>query len=207
MTPPVQPVGPVADPTAIAVRFGLLGGGLATAFIVGPPLLAPAAGERLTDYVGLMIAMLAIFLGSRAVARAHPQLTYGRRIVLGTTIVVLASALVGLALYALYAVLRPGLLTERYASLEARVRASGRPAERVATELERLATQKAQYLDPAYQALGVAGTLFFFGIVLALYSAWRWQVAQRLGRRPGAGPGQGSGRGPGPDAGPGAGPP
>lgn len=189
MTTPVQPVGPVADPTSIAVRFGVLGGVLATLFLVGPPLLAPASGGRFTDYVGLMIAMFAVFLGSRAIARAHPQLTYGRRIVLGTTIVVLSSALVGLALYALYATLRPALLAERYASIESRVRASGQPAERVAAELERLATQKAQYLDPAFQALGVAGTLFFFGMVLALYSAWRWQVAQRLGPRPGAPPG------------------
>lgn len=182
------PTGPVAEPTAIAVRFGLLGGLLATAFIVGPPLLAPSAEGRLTDYVGMMIAMLAVFLGSRAIARAHPRLTYGRRIVLGTTVVLLASALVGLALYALYAVLRPGLLADRYASLEARVRASGHPTERIAAELERLATQKAQYLDPAFQALGIAGTLFFFGMVLALYAAWRWQVAQRLPPRPGSPP-------------------
>lgn len=190
MTDPVQPVGPVADPTSIAVRFGLLGGVLGSAFLVGPALLAPAAGGRLTDYVGLMIAMLAVFLGSRAIARAHPSLTYGRRIVLGTTIVLLASAIVGLALYVLYAAWRPELLAARYAEIEARVRASGQPAERVAAELERLAAQKAQFLDPALQALGVAGTLFFFGMVLALYSAWRWQVAQRLGPRPGTRPPQ-----------------
>jgi hypothetical protein len=116
--------------------------------------------------------------------------------VFGTTLVLLSSAIVGLALYALYAVLRPDLLAERHAGLMARVRASGRPPDRVAHELERLATQQAQYLDPAWQALGTAGTLLFFGMLLALYSAWRWQVAERLARGPGARPDPPAGCGP-----------
>lgn len=178
------------DPTGIAIRFGVLGGLLASAFVVGPPLLFPGGDGRLTDYAGMMVAMLAVFFGSRAIGTVHPDLAYGRRAVLGTTIVVVASAIVGLALYALYAWLRPALLAERYAQFEARVRESGQPAERVAAELERLASQKVQYLDPAFQALGTAGTLAFFGIVLALYSAWRWRVAQQLmrERRPGVPP-------------------
>jgi len=186
MSEPTSPTsGPPVDATGIAVRFGVLGGVLASAFVVLPPALG--AGGRLTDYAGMMIAMLAVFFGSRAIGAAHPTLGYGRRAVLGTTIVVVASAIVGLALYALYAKLRPGLLGERYLEFQQRVRDSGAPPERVATELERLAMQKAQYLDPAFQALGTAGTLAFFGIVLAMYSAWRWRVLQRLkGGRPGA---------------------
>jgi hypothetical protein len=172
------PTGPPVDATGIAVRFGVLGGVLSSAFIVLPP--AFGAGGRLTDYAGMMVAMLAVFFGSRAIGTAHPSLGFGRRVVLGTTIVVVASAIVGLALYALYAKLRPTLLAERYVEFQQRVRASGAPAERVATELERLGAQKAQYLDPAFQALGTAGTLAFFGIVLATYSAWRWRVLQRL---------------------------
>lgn len=185
--PGQSPAAVQPDPTAIAIRFGVLGGLLASAFIVLPPLLASGGGGRLTDYAGMMVAMLAVFFGSRAIGVVHPSLPYGRRAVLGTTIVVVASAIVGLSLYALYAWLRPTLLAERYADYVARVRASGQPAERVATELERLASQEAQYLDPAFQALGTAGTLAFFGIVLAMYSAWRWRVAQRLMRegRPG----------------------
>jgi hypothetical protein len=185
--PGPPPAGPRPDPTAVAILFGVLGGSLASAFVTLPPLLAAGGGGRLTDYAGLMVAMLAVFFGSRAIGVVHPELGYGRRAVLGTTIVVVASAIVGLSLYALYAWLRPTLLAERYADYEARVRASGQPAERVAAELERLASQQAQYLDPAFQAIGTAGTLAFFGIVLALYSAWRWRVAQRLLRegRPG----------------------
>ena len=189
MTPgaPGGPTGPRPDPTAIAIRFGVIGGLLASAFVVLPPLLSPGGGGRLTDYAGMMVAMLAVFFGSRAIGVVHPELTYGRRAVLGVTVVVVASAIVGLALYALYARLRPTLLAERYADYEARVRASGQPPERIAAELERLAAQEIQYLDPAFQALGTAGTLAFFGIVLAMYSAWRWRVAQRLLRegRPG----------------------
>lgn len=175
---PGAPPGPPVDATGIAVRFGVLGGVLSSAFIVLPP--AFGTGGRLTDYAGMMIAMLAVFFGSRAIGTAHPSLGFGRRVVLGTTIVVVSSAIVGLALYALYAKVRPLLLAERYAEFQQRVRTSGAPAERIATELERLAAQKAQYLDPAFQALGTAGTLAFFGIVLAAYSAWRWRVLQRL---------------------------
>jgi hypothetical protein len=188
--PGTPPAGAHRDPTAIAIRFGILGGLLASAFVVLPPLLAPGSGGRLTDYAGMMVAMLAVFFGSRAIGVVHPELTYGRRAVLGTTIVVVASTTVGLSLYALYASLRPALLAERYADYESRVRSSGQPPERIAAELERLASQKVQYLDPAFQALATAGTLAFFGIVLAMYSAWRWRVAQRLMRegRPGVPP-------------------
>ncbi|MCZ8131934.1 MAG: DUF4199 domain-containing protein [Steroidobacteraceae bacterium] len=187
--------GPVGDPprvapaapTDIAIRFGLIGGLLASVFIVGPPLLAPALGGALTDYAGLMIAMLAVWMGSRALGVAHPRLPYTRRLVLGSTIVATASLVVGFALYALYAWLRPTLLAERYAALEGRVRASGREPGEVATELERLARQQVQYLDPAFQAVATAGTLFFFGMILALYAAWRWRVVQRLGAMRGDG--------------------
>jgi hypothetical protein len=202
-SPPGGPLGAPPDPTSIAIRFGVLGGLLASAFVALPPLLTAGGGGRLTDYAGMMVAMLAVFFGSRAIGTVHPDLPYGRRAVLGTTVVVVSSAIVGLALYALYAWLRPTLLAERYAEYEQRVRASGQPPERIAAELERLAAQKIQYVDPAFQALGTAGTLAFFGIVLALYSAWRWRVAQRLargrphdGRRADGPPDDGNTRGP-----------
>jgi hypothetical protein len=187
--PARTPPGPSpADPTAIAVRFGVLGGLLASAFVVLPPLFD--AGGGLTDYAGTMVAMLAVFFGARALATAHPGLTYGRRVMLGTTLVLVASAIYGGALYLLYSRLRPTLLAERYSEYELRVRASGRTAEQVAAELARLAVQKVQYLDPAFQAAAQAVTLAFFGLVLATYSAWRWRVAQLLARegRPGVGP-------------------
>lgn len=180
------PAGVPVDPTGIAIRFGLLGGLLSSAFVVVPALLD--GGGRLTDYAGMMVAMLAVFFGTRAIGTAHPTLTFGRRAVLGTTIVVVTSAVVGLSLYALYARLRPGLLLERYGQYVQRVTDSGAPPERIAAELGRLAAQRAQYLDPAFQALATAGTLAFFGIVLALYSAWRWRVLQRLRGAGGRGP-------------------
>jgi hypothetical protein len=168
---------------AVGVGFGAIGGALASAFMVLPATFGGAG--RLADYAGTMVAMLAVFFGGRALATAHPGLDYARRAASGVLLVATESAIVGVALYWLYAHARPALLEARYAALAARVRASGAGAERVAAELARMTEHRAQYLDPAYQALATAGTLAFFGCLLALWGAWRWRVARRLPPRPG----------------------
>jgi hypothetical protein len=170
--------------TAITLRYGLGGGALAALAMLLPSLAAPGADARLGEYAGTMVALLAIHLGTRAVAAAQPVLGFGRRVGLAMLLVACASAVLGVGLYALYRFLRPDLLAIRYLGFEARLAASHEPAARVAAELARLAQQQAQYLDPAFQALTTAGTVFFFGMLLALYSAWRARVLARLGDRP-----------------------
>jgi hypothetical protein len=170
--------------TAAALRYGLGGGALAALAMLLPALAMTGADARLGEYAGTMVALLAIHLGTRAVAVAEPVLAFGRRVRLAVLLVACASGVLGAGLYALYRYLRPDLLAIRYVGLEARLAASREPAARVAAELARLAQQQAQYLDPAFQALTTAGTVFFFGMLLALYSAWRARVLARLGDRP-----------------------
>ena len=170
--------------TTITLHYGLVGGALAALAMLIPPLVAPGADARLGEYVGTLVALLAINLGMRSVVAAEPVLPFGRRIGLAALLVACASGVLGVALYALYRFLRPDLLAVRYTGFEARLAASREPAARVAAEIARLAEQKTQFLDPAYQAVSTAGTVFFFGMLLALWSAWRSRVLARLGGAP-----------------------
>ena len=171
--------------TAITLRYGLGGGAFAALAMMLPALAAPGAVARLGEYSGTLVALLAIHFGTRAVAAAEPSLTFRRRVGLATLLVACASAVIGAGLYALYRFLRPELLALRYTGYEARLAASREPAARVAAELARLAEQKALYLDPAFQALSTAGTVFFFGMLLALYAAWRSRSERQATRSPG----------------------
>lgn len=174
--------------TTITLRYGLGGGALATLAMLLPPLVAPAADARLGEYAGTLVALLTINLGMRAVMAAEPVLAFRRRVGLAALLVACASGVLGVGLYALYRFLRPDLLAIRYTGLEARLAASREPAARVAAELARLAEQKPQFLDPAFQAVSTAGTVFFFGMLLAFWSAWRSRVLARLVDRPNRAP-------------------
>ena len=165
-----------------AAGAGLIGG-LAAGLIAVVPALVGAGGDgRLVGYAALLAVLIAVQVGARAAARAPAG--FRERLAAAALIAVIAAVLYGLALYLLYAVLRPELLTVRYAGYEAALWSAGLTPERQAAGLAALATRRAQYLDPAYQALEGAGLALFCGLVLGAYGAFRARVARRLGPRP-----------------------
>ena len=165
---------------ALAAAAGV-GGGLAAALVVVLPRLVVAGGDsRLADYAGLLIVLLAVYQGSRIAAGPRPPAGLGARPLAATLIATLASSVIGISLYLLYAALRPELLGERYSHYLARVRSGGVAAERTAAALAELAARRAEYLDPAFQALAGSGTVFFCAMLLAAYLATRGLVAARL---------------------------
>jgi len=166
------------QPPAAALAWGIGGGVVAALVMVVPELLAAPGGGRLSEYAGLAAGLLAVHLGTRAAARAGPG--FGARLGNATILALSVSVVAGLGLYALFANLRPGLLAARLLAYERAVSASGAPPERVARELARLTALRAEYLDAAYQALSSASTLFFFGMLLGGYGAWRSHVAAHL---------------------------
>src|SRR5208282_2039876 len=121
-------------------------------------------------------------------ASARPGAGFRERIQCATLIAAAVSLTTGLGAYVLFAVLRPTLLADRFAAQQRALAGSALGTERIAHELVSLAARKAQYLDPLFQALSTAGTLFFFGMLLGAYGAWRVHVASRL-RPPPARPG------------------
>ena len=166
---------------ALAASCGL-GGGLVAALVVVLPRLGHAGGDSaLADYAGLAVVLLAVHLGSRAAAGPAPGSGFGARFGAAALIATLASSAVGIGLYVLYAELRPALLAERYALYVSRVQAGGVAVERGAAALAELAARRAQYLDPAFQALAGAGTFYFCAMLLGAYLAFRARVAARLG--------------------------
>jgi hypothetical protein len=166
-----------ATPRSLALAWGLGGGVLAALVMVVPELLARPGGGRLAGYAGLAAGLIAVHLGTRAATTADAG--FGARLVNAALLAASVSLLAGLGLYGLFARLRPELLAARFSAYQQSVAASGAPAERIARELARLAASRAQYLDAGYQALSSASTLFFFGMLLGGYGAWR---AHRLGR-------------------------
>lgn len=168
------------QPLARSLAWGLGGGVVAALVMVIPELTAAPGGGRLPEYGGLAAGLIAVHLGTRAAARVDSP--FGARLRNAALLAASVSLLVGLSLYSLFAVLRPGLLATRLAAYEHSVAASHAPPERIARELARLVTSRAEYLDAGYQALSSASTLFFFGMLLGGYGAWRVHLARRLRR-------------------------
>jgi hypothetical protein len=165
----------------VAARYGFAGGLCASLVMVVPASLSDAATTPLGDLGGTLVVLLAVHAGMRAATAAEAFTGFGRRIGIATVIATGASAIVAVGLYALYAAWRPGLLAARYALYEQRLKSGGgAPAGRAAFEVARLAARKAQYLDPAFQAIAAAGTIFFFAMLFGAYAAWHFRVAARL---------------------------
>jgi hypothetical protein len=154
-----------------------LGGGTAAALVLAAVGSASPGAARGAEYAALAAGLLAVHLGMRRAVGLAPPALLGRALVLAA----LVSAAVGLGAYALYAWLRPALLAERYASYRHVLEAGALPTARAAQELARLETMRAAYLDPGYQALSTAGTLFFVAVLLGGYAGFRAHLARRLG--------------------------
>ena len=154
---------------AAGTRRGLAGGAAAVAVLLLPPLagLEPLA---LADFAATLAALLAVLASARAVA-ARGAAGFGPQLVATTLAALLASGLIAVANYLLYAWLRPALLAERYA--KARALASGHG-------LATLMAHSAQQLDPAFQAFTAAVTTLFLALVFGAYLAWRARIAARL---------------------------
>jgi hypothetical protein len=170
---------------ALAATAGLLGGLLAGLAGIVPPLLTAGADGRFASYAAILVTLIAVQLGARAAAAAPGGGGFRARLAAAAVIAGLIALLAGLALYLLYAGLRPGLLAARYGGYEAQLWSAGLPPARLAAGLAELAARRAQYLDPLYQAAEGGGMLLFCGLVLGAYLAFRARLAARLGRRPG----------------------
>jgi hypothetical protein len=170
----------------LAAAAGLVGGVLAALVGVVPALVAPGTDGRFASYAAVLVALIAVQLGTRAAAAAPEDAGFRPRLAAAALIAALVAVLDGFGLYLLYAALKPGLLATRYAGYEAHLWSAGLAPQRLAAGLAALTARRAQYLDPAYQALEGAGTPLFCGLVLGAYLAFRARVAARLGRRPGA---------------------
>lgn len=170
----------------LAARAGVVGGLLAGLVGIGPALLVPGTDGRFASYAAILVTLIAVQLGTRAAAATPDDAGFGARLAAAALIAALVAALDGLGLYLLYAALKPGLLTARYAAYEAQLWSSGLAPQRLAAGLAALTARRAQYLDPLYQAAEGAGMLLFCGLVLGAYLAFRARVAARLGRQPGA---------------------
>jgi len=171
---------------ALAAAAGLVGGLLAGLVSVVPALALPGADGRFASYAAILVTLIAVQLGARAAAAAPAGAGFGARLGAAALITALVALLDGLALYLLYAGLRPGLLAARYAAYEAQLWAAGLPPARLAAGLGALTARRAQYLDPLYQAAEGAGLLLFCGLVLGAFLAFRARLAARLGPRPAA---------------------
>jgi hypothetical protein len=168
----------------LAATAGVVGGLLAALVAMVPGLTARGGDSRFAAYAAILVTLIAIQLGTRAVAALPSDAGFGARLAAAALIAALIALLDGIGLYVLYAALRPGLLAARYAGYEAALHAARLAPAQLAAGLGALAARRAQYLDPAYQALEGAGLVLFCGLVFGAYLAFYARVAARLGRRP-----------------------
>jgi hypothetical protein len=158
-----------------ALAWGTGGGALAAVLFVGVSLVDGGAGH-LAEYAGLATGLIGVHLGMRGAAGLTPQALLWR----AGGLALLASAALGAAAFAVYGWWRPALLTARFDGYLAAVTTMHAPPARVATELARLHATRAQYLDPLYQAVSLAGTLFFFAMLLGGFVAFGAHKARRF---------------------------
>ncbi len=168
---------------ARAFAWGLLGGCLAGLVSLLPALGAPALSPRVAGYAGLIVGLVVIRFGTEKTPGAGAS--FGQRLALAGLLVTTLAAVTAAALCLEFTWLRPELLSERYAGYQALVRASAVAPATVAAELARLASHRAEYLSAGYQALSDASALFFFGMLLGAYGAWRERTRERWLRRQG----------------------
>ncbi len=115
-------------------------------------------------------------LGVRAIVQRRGQDTFRVRVSVGACLAAWHAGLVALALYVLYAWLRPGLLASRALLHRAPAGVSG---ERLVT----LHPASAQSLDPTFQAFEGGVMVFFMALLLVGYLAFRQRLLARLQRR------------------------
>jgi|GEM_PF-3441353 hypothetical protein len=164
----------------VLVLRALRGGLIAASVMLVPLLVWPNSDARLTGYAGLLIVLLSVQAGLRAVAALGDLETLARRLACGFLLALIESLIVGVGLYVLYAWLSPGVLEARFTKTLALV-AAGSPvhaAERVAL----LTAGHAQATDPLFKAVEGGMTIFFAALLLVGYLGIRAQVASRLSR-------------------------
>ena len=171
----------MAEPVVLprALNAGLLSGALAAALAVLPSLWFGVVDTRPAEYAALLAVLVGTHLGLRAATATQPTASFKQRLVAAAVIALSACLILGVALYALYALWRPALLAARYERLLEPL--TGRMAgPRAVAQLADLSARQAQHLDPLYQAVSGAVTPLFFALLLGGYSVFRWRVAQRL---------------------------
>lgn len=160
-----------ASPRARALLAGVTTGGLAgTSAIL--PLVTAGGTPRAPEYVALLIVVLGTHVGARHAVAGLPAASFPVRLTTMTTTALVAAALLGVALWMLYADWRPDLLDARYRALLADRASTGALADLVA--------RRAQSVDPLFQALSVAGTGFFLAFLTGGFTAFRRRVASRV---------------------------
>lgn len=167
-------------PLPLAIASGVLGGGLAACVLVVPPLLGATGDGRLPEYGAILLTLLAVHVARRGVEALRPGSGFGPRVGYPALAALVASAIAAAALYGLYADWRPLLLATRFMAESERLGTASDAARALAD----LTARRTQALDAGFQAVSGGGRLLFCGLLFGGYAAFRWRVAQRLGRRP-----------------------
>lgn len=159
-------------------RHILLPGLAAAALLSLGMYLSTLAGMQL-DYttgeiIGYSSMILALLLGQILSLRMMPAAApgYGTRLLVAIAVTGITALLYGVFTWLLYAVIDPAFLPRFLAYYADHVRASGLPAEEIQAQLALLEQQKSFFLNPLMQALILAGTVLFIGLLLSLLTAW-----------------------------------
>jgi hypothetical protein len=157
-------------------RCGVWGGLVAALALWIPALYIPTMDARWATYLSQLIVLLSVPLGVRAVVQRQAQDNFRLRVSVGACLAAIQAGMVSLALYVLYAWLRPGLLAARALAHSAQ---TGVSTERLVV----LASAPAQALDPVFQAFAGGVLIFLLALLLVGYLALRQRLLARLQRR------------------------
>ena len=180
---PTVATGRVRHALIAAALVGVLGGLAAGVVWIVPAWLGLATGGAIGQAAAVILIGWSVHRALLAATTVVPELGFGASIACGSAAASAAALITGGLLYVLYRWLRPEALGLRFAHYAEAISRSGRPPAVVERELARLLAQRAQYLDPALAAGGVAALLLFAGLAAATFLAWRWRAARARGPR------------------------
>jgi hypothetical protein len=124
-------------------------------------------------YTVMILAMGLVFLGVRRYRDSvlGGAVTFGRALAAGFYMVLTGGLVFAFGTYALHRFVRPGFLEEYLQLQTRRIRESGVSPQEMVSQLEQLAAQKENFLNPAVQATVMLVTVAAIGIPIAVLSA------------------------------------
>lgn len=156
------------------LRFGLLSGAVSTAMMfVTLPFIDPAklATADLLGYTAMLLSALLVFFGVRSFRERAGSLTFGRALLVGLAITLVATVSYAAAFELMYFKLVPDFGDRFAACMVEHARAGGSSAEEVGQVAAQAQRLKRLYDHPVTNAALTFGTSFPIGLIASLLSA------------------------------------
>lgn len=160
------------------LKFGALAGSLLVVLMIVPTFfydMKNTAMYRLSEiigYISMLLSLCVIFVGMRKYrAQSGDVMSFGKGLLVGTGIAVVAGIIFGIASAITYAYIHPEFMATYFEYSVNQVKQSGLPPEEIAAKIKEMEAQKAFFTNPWMGGVVMFFTVAPMGFVIAVISA------------------------------------